>query len=206
MDCINLKKDSSLIRILNASIDTLPVDVYINDKLAFNNISYKEFSKYLQMRKGNYRIDVCEANNKESCILKQTVRIEQGEVYTIAIIESNGNLSLLVINDYSSKATSDDYSSFRVINLSPYIDAVDIVVDEDILFKEIGYKEGTIYADVKINEYNVKIVNSYDLTPELKLKIKFKPYRIYTIYIIGNLPNLEILQSVDGNTYLCRCK
>ena len=27
--------------------------------------------------------------------------------------------------------------------------------------------------------------------------------RIYSIYIIGNPPNIELLQSVDGNTYAC---
>ena len=33
--------------------------------------------------------------------------------------------------------------------------------------------------------------------------IQFKPDRIYSIYIIGNPPNIELLQSVDGNTYAC---
>ncbi len=31
-----------------------------------------------------------------------------------------------------------------------------------------------------------------------------KANRIYTIYIVGESPNLRAIQSVDGNTYLCR--
>ena len=42
-----------------------------------------------------------------------------------------------------------------------------------------------------------------EVVNEKKTNIEFKANRIYSIYIIGNPPNIEFLQSVDGNTYAC---
>ena len=36
-----------------------------------------------------------------------------------------------------------------------------------------------------------------------EFKIQIKLSNIYSIYIIGDPPNVELLQSVDGNTYAC---
>ena len=47
---------------------------------------------------------------------------------------------------------------------------------------------------------------SLKMCPECYEKLdfnEFKANRIYTIYIVGNKPNIEIIQSVDGNTYAC---
>lgn len=204
MDCIKLENDSSLARIFHASKEGPPVDVYINDKLVFSNIEFKNFSKYIKLKEGNYRVDVYEYEKTEKPLLNQTVQINPNEVYTISIVGDVGNLSLLVINDYVSKTMNDDYSSFRVINLSANGSPIDIVVDGDILFKDIGYKQGTIYADVKINEYNMKIIDSKDDKTLLKFKSKFNPNKIYTLYLVGNKEGSNVIKSVDGNTYIFR--
>lgn len=204
MDCIKLEKDSSLVRVFHASPELPPVDVYVNDKLLFQNIKFKDFSKYIQIKEDNYKLDIFESGDQQSPLINQTVKVDSKEVYTIAIIGSMDNLSLLVINDYSSKTINDDYSSFRMINLSPQSQPIDIIVDGDTLFKNIGYKEGTIYADVKISEYNIKLTSSIDNATLAKFKSKFKANRIYTIYLVGNPKSLSIIQSVDGNTHLCR--
>lgn len=204
MDCIKLENDSSLVRIFNASKEGPAVDVYINDKLIFTDIKFKNFSKYIKLEEGNYRVDVYENKNTQHPLINQTVQINPNEVYTIAIIGNIGDLSLLVINDYASKTMNDDYSSFRVINLSSNISPIDIVVDGDTLFKTIGYKQGTIYADVNINEYNIKIIDSLDEKTLLKFKSKFNPNKIYTIYLVDNEECINIIKSIDGNTHICR--
>lgn len=204
MDCIKIEKGNSLVRLFNASPKTPPVDVYINSKLIFSEIKYKELTKYLQLKEGNYKIDVYESGTKKAAIIKETIDLEDGEIFTIAMVKNSEEIGLLVIPDYATKRISDDYGSFRVINLSPNISAIDFIVDEDVLFKDIGFREGTIYADVKPNEYNIKVDSSKSGKSILKFKIKLKPNRIYTIYIIGSRENLSIIQSVDGNTYICK--
>ena len=39
--------------------------------------------------------------------------------------------------------------------------------------------------------------------PLATVNLEYKANRIYTIYIIGNQSNVELVQAVDGNTYAC---
>lgn len=203
MDCIKLEENNSLVRVLHASPHDLKIDIYFNDKKIYNDIYFKEISKYIKTKPGSYRIDVYESGKKERALIKESVTIDDKEIYTIAIVGNMENLSLLVINDYFSKTVSEDYSSFRAINLSINSQPIDIFVDDDLLFKNIGYKQGTIYADVNINEYNVGLSPCDENKKVFQGKIKFKANRIYTLYIVGKDNKIAIIQSVDGNTYLC---
>ena len=47
---------------------------------------------------------------------------------------------------------------------------------------------------IKEMGYGVEFITDY---------LEYKANRIYTIYIIGNQPNVELIQAVDGNTYAC---
>lgn len=203
MDCIKLEENRSLVRVFHASPCNLKVDVFFNDKKIYKDMYFKEISKYIKAKPGNYRIDIYESGKTEKALIRKSVSIDEQEIYTIAIVGDKENLSLLVINDYFSKTVSDDYSSFRAINLSINSKPLDVFVDDDLLFKNIGYKEGTIYADVNIDEYNIELAPCDEKEKIFKSKIKFKPNRIYTLYIVGEDNKIAIIQSVDGNTYLC---
>lgn len=202
MDCMKLEQNRSLVRVFHASTCNLKVDIFFNDKKIYEDISFREISKYIKVKPGKYKVDVCESGNRENVVIRESVSIDPEEIYTIAIVGEE-NLSLLVINDYFSKTISEDYSSFRVINLIKNDFSVNVYVDDDLLFKNIGYKEGTIYTDVNINEYSVKISKNNEVETISKAKINFKSCRIYTLYLLKNKTNITIIQSVDGNTYIC---
>ena len=52
--------------------------------------------------------------------------------------------------------------------------------------------------------YDIKLALSENKDPVLSSKVNLKANRIYTIYAVGNPPDLGLIQSVDVNTYLCR--
>ena len=106
--------------------------------------------------------------------------------------------------DKVSKSPSPNYSSMRIIHLSPNAPAVDILVDGDTLFEDISFGEGTDYVDLNSGTYNINAVLNSDKSVVLPLKMTLNPNKIYTIYIIGNPPSLQAVQVVDGNTYACR--
>ena len=66
------------------------------------------------------------------------------------------------------------------------------------------FEEGTDYVDLNSGTYNVNVVLNSDKSVVLPLKVTLNSNKIYTIYIIGNPPNLQSVQVVDGNTYVCR--
>lgn len=204
MDCFETKNKSSLVRIFHTSPQALNVDVYVNNEMVFSNLAFGDFTKYVYLDEGEYNVTVYVAGQKDKPVINKIVEIPSQQMFTVAAIGNLDNLNLLVVPDKVSKSPSKDYSSVRVIHLSPDAPGVDLVVDNDTLFENIEFGEGTDYVDLNPGTYNIKVVLNSDKSVVLPLKITLNSDKIYTIYIIGNPPNLQAMQVIDGNTYICR--
>ena len=204
MDCFEIKNNSSLVRVFHAAPQAPNVDVYVNDQMVFSNLAFGDFTRYVYLDEGEYNVSVYLAGQKDRPVINQMVDVPSQQIFTIAATGNLDNLGLLVIPDKVSKSPSQNYSSVRVIHLSPNAPGVDILVDGDTLFEDISFGEGTDYVDLNPATYNVNVVLNTDKSVVLPLKVTLNPDKIYTIYIIGNPPTLQAVQVVDGNTYACR--
>lgn len=204
MDCFEIKNNSSLVRVFHAAPQAPNVDVYVNDQIVFSNLAFGDFTRYVYLDEGEYNVSVYLAGQKDRPVINQMVDVPSQQIFTIAATGNLDNLGLLVIPDKVSKSPSQNYSSVRVIHLSPNAPGVDILVDGDTLFEDISFGEGTDYVDLNPGTYNVNVVLNTDKSVVLPLKVTLNPDKIYTIYIIGNPPTLQAVQVVDGNTYACR--
>lgn len=204
MDCFEIKNNSSLVRVFHAAPQAPNVDVYVNDQMVFSNLAFGDFTRYVYLDEGEYNVSVYLAGQKDRPVINQMVDVPSQQIFTIAATGNLDNLGLLVIPDKVSKSPSQNYSSVRVIHLSPNAPGVDILVDGDTLFEDIYFGEGTDYVDLNPGTYNVNVVLNTDKSVVLPLKVTLNPDKIYTIYIIGNPPTLQAVQVVDGNTYACR--
>ena len=204
MDCFEIKNNSSLVRVFHAAPQAPNVDVYVNDQMVFSNLAFGDFTRYVYLDEGEYNVSVYLSGQKDRQVINQMVDVPSQQIFTIAATGNLDNLGLLVIPDKVSKSPSQNYSSVRVIHLSPNAPGVDILVDGDTLFEDISFGEGTDYVDLNPGTYNVNVVLNTDKSVVLPLKVTLNPDKIYTIYIIGNPPTLQAVQVVDGNTYACR--
>lgn len=204
MDCFEIKNNSSLVRVFHAAPQAPNVDVYVNDQMVFSNLAFGDFTRYVYLDEGEYNVSVYLAGQKDRPVINQMVDVPSQQIFTIAATGNLDNLGLLVVPDKVSKSPSPNYSSMRIIHLSPNAPAVDILVDGDTLFEDISFGEGTDYVDLNPGTYNVNVVLNTDKSVVLPLKMTLNPDKIYTIYIIGNPPSLQAVQVVDGNTYACR--
>lgn len=204
MDCFEIKNNSSLVRVFHAAPQAPNVDVYVNDQMVFSNLAFGDFTRYVYLDEGEYNVSVYLAGQKDRPVINQMVDVPSQQIFTIAATGNLDNLGLLVIPDKVSKSPSQNYSSVRVIHLSPNAPGVDILVDGDTLFEDISFGEGTDYVDLNPGTYNVNVVLNTDKNVVLPLKVTLNPDKIYTIYIIDNPPTLQAVQVVDGNTYACR--
>lgn len=204
MDCFEIKNNSSLVRVFHAAPQAPNVDVYVNDQMVFSNLAFGDFTRYVYLDEGEYNVSVYLAGQKDRPVINQMVDVSSQQIFTIAATGNLDNLGLLVIPDKVSKSPSQNYSSVRVIHLSPNAPGVDILVDGDTLFEDISFGEGTDYVDLNPGTYNVNVVLNTDKSVVLPLKVTLNQDKIYTIYIIGNPPTLQAVQVVDGNTYACR--
>lgn len=204
MDCVKIESGTSLLRVFHAAPQAPAVDVYINEKLVFSNLQFTQFSSYVKLKEGEYRIDIFQTGTMVQPIISGSLDLDEGQMLTIAAIGNLDDLSLLVINDNADKKASSKVSSFRVVHLSPNTPAVDILVNNKILVENLAFKQNTSYVDIAPGSYNIEAVLNSNKESVLVFGAMLKANRIYTIYIVGESPNLRAIQSVDGNTYLCR--
>lgn len=71
------------IRFINASPRSTPVDIYANDKVAFQNQVYKNVSSYILLPPGNYDLKVTPAGQTTVISTLPKFTIADGKVYTM---------------------------------------------------------------------------------------------------------------------------
>lgn len=204
MDCMEMPKNGSLVRVFHATPEAPPVDIYVDGNLTFEGLAFMSLTQYVPLEKGEYDIDVYVAGTTENPVISQVLKIDDSDIYTVAATGNLDDLSLIVIEDSISQQPFDMYSFFRVIHLSPDAPAVDVLVNDKTTFEDIEFREGSMYQGVSPGQYRVEIVLNSDGTIVLPLKVTLKPNRIYTLYAVGNASDLKVIQSVDGNTTVCR--
>lgn len=197
----NFDKEYSLVRFLHAVPNGDSVDIFVNGNSFYNELDFTEFTPYVYMPKGTYTIEVFSEDITDNSLVKQIINIKPEELVTVAIIVNNGKVELLTINEDMEIASGRD-SKARFVHLVPNGRDVNIILDDKVIAKDLKYTNVTPYEILPPEEYEVDIeaVDSKQIIRSIKVKIN--PNRIYTFYAIGEAPNFEVLQSLDGATFL----
>ena len=93
-------------------------------------------------------------------------------------------------------------SRVRAINLSPDAPEVDILVNNNLAFDDVGFLDASDYVQLPSAIYDVKINIADTQDTVLSFRPDFKSQKVYTIYVVGNPPNLSSIQSLDGITFI----
>lgn len=191
----------SLARILHAVPEGGSVDVYLDGLPFYKNILFTQFSPYIYVPEGEYEITVYNQNTKENPLVIQNIKTNSNELVTVAI---TGNIDDIELLEIPEKITFPQPGNAlgRYVNLSPNLPEVDIILDEEIIFEEVGFREYTEYKEIEEGEYKVDLVSSKDDRVIKKNLVDFTDGRIYTFYTLGNLPNIQTIKSLDGASYL----
>lgn len=194
--------DVSYVRVFHASPDAPPVDIYVNGGLAFKNLAFKNFSEYVQLPMGEYKIEVFPAGQKETPVLTENLQVPSKEVITIAAAGNFEDLQLIPYIEGNADDLGVNESRVRVIHLSPDAPEVDVLVNGKLTFEDVGFMDATDYDQLPSGIYNmaVNIANTNDIV--LTSKPQLKSQKVYTIYVVGNPPKLEVIQSLDGSTFV----
>ncbi|WMJ80863.1 DUF4397 domain-containing protein [Clostridium sp. MB40-C1] len=196
----------SFIRILHASPDAPPVDVYANGNLIAKNLPYKGFTEYLQVPPGRYNIKIFSSGKTINPVINTNLILEPETIYTVAAINKLANIRLMpfvdpIIPQIENKA----YVRFG--HLSPNTPRVDITLPNGkILFENVGFEDLTNYIAVDPGTYTIQArptgTDKIALTiPNIRLKGN-RFYTIYAVGLLGDKPPLQVLIPLDGNTYI----
>lgn len=205
---IRVNTDSSYIRILNAAPNSDDVDIYINGNLIFSEIRYKNFTPYTPTSPGNYEIEIYESGNKENLIHNHSLTIAGGNAGTLVITGLMPKIMILAVFEDPTEQVGKGNSKFRVAHISPTTSPVDVNVNTVKMIEEIPFGKRTNYAEVPSGIYDFAIEENefdrIDKSKDIKIsnKIEIKNEKIYTLYVVGDFPNVEIIQSLDLTTYM----
>lgn len=198
----DLPKVITKARFLHATPNAPSVDIYINDKLLFSNISFGKITKYFVLPLGKAEIKVYATGNNETPLYTKITEVPPNGFYTIALAPNNNELYSFVLKD-STNVGSISSGFLRFINISPNAPLLTLSLPNDIkLFSSVEYLETTGYYSTSPGIYNFKVEFSGANAFYKYIKnVELKNGNFYTIYIIGlinNKPPIGYLLVKDG--------
>lgn len=198
--------EKSHVRILHASPDAPAVDIYMDDNLISEGLSYKNFTEYMPLSSMVHNIKVFPTGESEMPIIDENFFIPPNSIYTIAATGLLKDIALFPILDKKLDNKNSNKSYVRFVHLSPDAPNVDFYMNNEEIFTNIGYKNITSYYELDPDNYtiNLKLTNTEDVvltSPNANLK----PNKYYTVYAVGlanGSPSLQVLIPLDGNSYI----
>ncbi|MEH7093347.1 DUF4397 domain-containing protein [Neobacillus vireti] len=188
------------VRFLHTSTDSPNVDVYINGSRIIKDLAFKHISQNLPLKAGKYHVDIYPAGNMVDSVLNKNILIEEGNSYTLTIIDSVKKMRLLVFLNQQEVPVNE--SKVRFIHLSPDSSALDIAVkDRDVIFPMVSYKQATEYLGLTPMTVDLEVRTAGSKKILLPLpKVSFKPNESYTIIFLGlstGVPEFQFISIED---------
>ncbi len=197
---------ASYIRVFHASPDAPAVDVYANGKLIANNLTYRNFTEYIEVMPGTYEIKVFPAGSQANPVINTTLDISDKSILTVAAIGKLANIQLRVVPDTPMPIpVGKTYIKFA--HFSPNAPNVDITLpDGTVLFSNVAFTEVTDYKLINPATYTLQArvagTNNIVLTVPNQKLLPNKFYTAYAVGLVGENPPLQLLTPLDGNSYI----
>ena len=189
------------VRVMHTAPNAPNVDIYVDDEMIIDNLAYGDFTDYLPVQEGNYKVTLYVAGTQDNPIVANMLPVEPDVMLTVAAVGTPDNISLLSITDGGSDIIPGK-AMVRFIHLSPDAPAVDITLqDGTVIFPNVAFKQITPYiaADPMELTLQVRPAGSSDIVLEIP-NVPLTEDSLNTIYAVGLLqgdPQLEVLLTMD---------
>lgn len=192
------------VRVIHTVPDAPNVDIYANDKLIVSNLAFGEYTDYLPVPEGNYKISLYVAGTKDAPVLTDMLTVDKNSILTVAAVGNLSDIEFRSISD-ADQVKKTGKAMIRFLHLSPNAPPVDITLpDGTVVFSNIPFKHITSYIDVMPMNYTlqVRVAGTDDVVltvPNVNLDAD-KYYTVYAIGLVGKKPELQALLIQDGNS------
>ncbi len=190
------------VRVLHTVPDAPNVDIYANDNLIVSDLAYSEYTDYLPVPEGTYKISVFPAGSSNSPVISNMLTIDRNSLITVAAAGMLDSIGLLAIHDANTPMQSGK-ALIRFLHLSPDAPAVDITLPNGtVIFSNVSFKQMTPYIDVAPMDYTLQVrvagtPNVVLTVPNVNLAAN-EYYTVYAIGLAGDDPQLEAMLLMDG--------
>jgi len=201
------------LRIVHASPSQPAIDVYItepDEPMEFAvpslwDFELKEFSPFLELEEGEYRIRITLSGEIEPIYDSGTVTVEEDSISTAVILDaaSGGSpLTLVALTDDSEEpvvAVPDARCMLRLINASPDASFVDVLLDDTEVISTVQFKGVSDYEVVSSGTRNIKVEEGSGLTL-IDGAITLEGGKNYTVLLMNFKATIEAILLEDDTT------
>lgn len=148
------------IRVMHASPDAPPVDVFVDGTPILQNVPFFALSGALSAPAGSYRVQVAPTGaGPGAAVIDGVVTVSAGKAYTIAAVNSVANIEPLLLEDNIGVPPAGQ-ARVRVFHAAPDAPAVDVKLagTSTAVVGNLPFKAAA-YLDVDAGTY------SFDITP-----------------------------------------
>ena len=204
------------VRFLNAAAGYPPLRIFLEHRRAAGMLSFASITAYTTVAARYYTVTV--SGTDGSIYLQRSLLLEEGNAFTIAVVNRPGGLDLLQIHDLL-RAPADGSSNFRVGNLALRSGPMDVLLgDGRTIYADLRFKEVTPFKKIRPGAYQFFFAETGFLPiPEemdiesldsaflglqadpgqaLSLYAEIQRGANYTVYLLNAAPHSAQLQTV----------
>jgi Domain of unknown function (DUF4397) len=152
--------DNAQVRILNASLDYGPIDIYFDDELKHSNVAYGTVSGYLDYKSESKTLKITRHANS-SAIYETTANPGKGNKHIYVVYGPDGSLRMNQYSENEGDAAADK-SKLRVLNASSDSGSLDLFAStsatevKDLLARTGGIGSGSVTSWLEIDKGNYR--------------------------------------------------
>lgn len=186
------------ISIYNGAPSNAGVIVYA-DQNQVNNFSlkYSEVLPYSNFYPGDRLFKFSDPNSVTS-LLEKEFEIKVDSVYSLFMVEDDGELDAVLVDDDWSEPTADE-AQIRMVNLSSDAGAVSLRIDEieTPMFSDLSFKSNSEFESLATKIYDLTVVSTTGETLATATNVELKGNRVYTLVLRGNKQATENAKKLD---------
>ena len=192
------------VRFINACPSVTKADFYYGNTLIQPSLGFGCFSSYFKVSKGLQEFVITEAGNKDNVLATVKLPFANGDVYTVALVHSDGSsMAYGIVEPAERKDT--DYGHVRVCHLSPNLGELDISANGYDVLGSIDYLELSRYICLNPGVYEFRARETAGGALKLVMPNQnVQKGKYNTLYIVGlsnENPCLMGIFTVDAASY-----
>lgn len=173
------------LKVIHASPDAPGVDLLVDNTVVGTNLTFPNFTPYLEVNAGTRNIKV-NVTGTSTTAIQANLNLEANKNYSVFAVNNVASIEPLVFEDNLTSPASGK-AHVRFIHLSPNAPAVDITTNTGVvLFPNYSFKNATSFTPIDAGTYNLQVRLAGTSTVVLDLPgISVASGKIYTVFAKG---------------------
>ncbi len=161
--------------------NTPAVDVVVEEKVLFSNISFNTKTNFELIDAGEYTISINQAGTSNIILGPVRASLKQGRdhiLFITGLVDGEPQLTAKLL----VKKTRPAF--FRFYNTSPDVGSVNVYIDNNLYFQNVEYGQPTKFEKIGFGNLEI-VIKQGDTTIVGPIRVNFEPGKAYTIVLVG---------------------